>query len=1016
MRPILLEIEGLQSYKERQVIDFEKLCENGLFGIFGETGSGKSTILDAMIFSFYGDIPRASELALEKNGLKNFLNTSSKKMEVYFKFALDEDIYEISRKYAIGKSKGEDVLREKETVLRKNGEIVADSIKKLDRIIAEDFGLSIDDFTRTVVLPQGKFSEFVKLKGADKRVMLENIFAMERYGKALQEKIKKEVNFWTEKDKELERELAELEDVTAERIEELEEEKKFKVEEIERKRKEHSNVEKKYYELKTLKEEIEKYNEQLEKKKNLESQKEEIEYIKAQLSKGQNANEIREYIEKLESTQTDRENLERGLKKLELQGEEGKREIGDLERDIEIQKAEVSKNEKEKSQINYNKSEEDTLNEVIRYKEKLGYEVKNLEKSQKVVGDCKDEMAHYTQLLADNNQELERKKEELKNIPEISRERLNSYREKIEEYQRVIRDYVEKKSQKEECLSKLESLQQKLELLKKEEREINSKLEILEEKRRENLAYELAKELREGEPCPVCGSVHHIEMEHNGSEDIEKIQKELKRANEVKSLNIAEIGKVDGNINSLKESLASLKVVYEERVVDETFYQELSSKKMELENSYAEEEKNLEFLSKERERVNTLVVQLEEKSKNIQINLERVGREYKRYLDEVDEYRKNIETLEKIILEFGEEFAKEPREELESRVKILKENYNRIKRYEEKISLLNRGIERNNSLIAEINNKLEKIRLEIKEYQVKISGADLQRKDLEKTIGELISKYGFVTIGEVKESYISSSEEREYNEKIREYEVNWNSVNILLKDLESRVQGKEFSLELWEEISTLKEKLNQDILDIYQRVEQLSNEITLQKNQLADSKEKKKEQREIRKKRGMAEDLYKKFNKGGFVNFLTTKKLRGVIENASYHINRITNGRYRLYTDDECNFYVIDMFNEGIKRKVGTLSGGEIFIVSLCLALALSKQLQLKGKIPLEFFFLDEGFGSLDNKLLDKVMEAIESIRKEENIKIGIITHLEDLKVRIDKKLQVEKAISGERGTRVKII
>ena len=45
MRPLLLEIEGLQSYKEKQVINFEKLCENGLFGIFGETGSGKSTLI-----------------------------------------------------------------------------------------------------------------------------------------------------------------------------------------------------------------------------------------------------------------------------------------------------------------------------------------------------------------------------------------------------------------------------------------------------------------------------------------------------------------------------------------------------------------------------------------------------------------------------------------------------------------------------------------------------------------------------------------------------------------------------------------------------------------------------------------------------------------------------------------------------------------------------------------------------------------------------------------------------------
>ena len=102
MRPLLLEIEGLQSYKEKQVINFEKLCENGLFGIFGETGSGKSTILDAMIFSLYGKIPRTAELDQDSKSLKNFLNTSSKKMEVYFKFALDEDIYEVSRKYALG--------------------------------------------------------------------------------------------------------------------------------------------------------------------------------------------------------------------------------------------------------------------------------------------------------------------------------------------------------------------------------------------------------------------------------------------------------------------------------------------------------------------------------------------------------------------------------------------------------------------------------------------------------------------------------------------------------------------------------------------------------------------------------------------------------------------------------------------------------------------------------------------------------------------------------------------------
>ena len=422
MRPLLLEIEGLQSYKEKQVINFEKLCDNGLFGIFGETGSGKSTILDAMIFSLYGKIPRTEELDQDSKNLKYFLNPSSKKMEVYFKFALDEDIYEINRKYALGKSKGEDVLREKETVLKKNGEIVADSITKLDKVIAEDFGLSDDDFTRTVVLPQGKFSEFVKLKGKDKREMLEKIFAMEKYGKALQDKIKKEMDFWKEKDEKLNGELAELEDITAEKIEELEKEKANIVEEVNRKTKEQKEIEKRYYELKNLKEEIEKYNEQLERKNRLELEKENIEHIRTQLTRGKNANEIREYIEKLEFSQREKRKVEIELKELKTQEIQYQASIKKLEEEIEIQKEEISKKELEKSQIYFDKSEEDVLNEVIGYKGNLEYVEKGLEKAKRNMEEIQKEIELYTQELANNISELEEKERELSNIPEISRD------------------------------------------------------------------------------------------------------------------------------------------------------------------------------------------------------------------------------------------------------------------------------------------------------------------------------------------------------------------------------------------------------------------------------------------------------------------------------------------------------------------------------------------------------------------------------------------------------------------
>lgn len=98
------------------------------------------------------------------------------------------------------------------------------------------------------------------------------------------------------------------------------------------------------------------------------------------------------------------------------------------------------------------------------------------------------------------------------------------------------------------------------------------------------------------------------------------------------------------------------------------------------------------------------------------------------------------------------------------------------------------------------------------------------------------------------------------------------------------------------------------------------------------------------------------------------------------------------------------------------MSGGETFVVSLVLALALSSQLQLKGNVQLEFFFLDEGFGTLDSVLLDRVIEILEEIKWKEKIKIGIISHVEELKIRIPRRLEVTAAIPGEIGSRVKLV
>ncbi|MBQ9081177.1 MAG: hypothetical protein IJY26_00890, partial [Clostridia bacterium] len=98
---------------------------------------------------------------------------------------------------------------------------------------------------------------------------------------------------------------------------------------------------------------------------------------------------------------------------------------------------------------------------------------------------------------------------------------------------------------------------------------------------------------------------------------------------------------------------------------------------------------------------------------------------------------------------------------------------------------------------------------------------------------------------------------------------------------------------------------------------------------------------------------------------------------------------------------------------VHTLSGGETFLVSLSLALSLSTAIHQKSLRPIEFFFLDEGFGTLDEELVDTVMDSLEKL-KNENFCIGIISHVGELKNRLENKITVIKA-DGEHGSSVRL-
>ena len=112
----------------------------------------------------------------------------------------------------------------------------------------------------------------------------------------------------------------------------------------------------------------------------------------------------------------------------------------------------------------------------------------------------------------------------------------------------------------------------------------------------------------------------------------------------------------------------------------------------------------------------------------------------------------------------------------------------------------------------------------------------------------------------------------------------------------------------------------------------------------------------------------------------------------------------------EKEFRVGDNLDGGNTRSVKTLSGGETFLVSLSLALSLSNTICMKSMRPIEFFFLDEGFGTLDEKLVETVMDVLGKLGKR--FAVGLISHVEELKHRIENKIVVTGA-TEKHGSKV---
>lgn len=897
MRPISLKIKGINSFCEEQTINFEKLTKDGVFGIVGDTGSGKSTVLDAMTIALYGNLSRDTN---------EFINKECDTAFVMLDFCVSEGeneiFYRAERAFKRTGSKECTAVTARLSKGKENPQIIADKTKEMNKAVEKIIGLSFGDFTRTVVLPQGKFSEFLNLRGAERRSMLERIFDLEKYGSLLAQKLKSEKAEVNGQLNSVNSKIEVYGDISEEIYIQKEKELKFSREELEKISEELASVKKKAEETENIFSIINKIKE-------CESELKEIENGKKSID---------DFAEKIGMDFPDGEKLSEA--------------VSSFKRAVEITE-ENEKTKLEQKKIYDRLNNEKKLNETLESRKK-DISVRKTKAAEEV-----ERAVKIKELLANERREDidelikggDRLKEKIEAV-HAAKDNFNNSRKLYMEINAVT-EQIEAENKK------VQNLNDSLQNAESKRTRLNEEIEKAEKAgeyiRERNMAAILAEKLESGKKCPVCGSTEHPEIAKSIEKELmDSCEKELMVLKKKTEEADREINKIKSEI-SASAKLISVKNADRDLKIKETggiSLKELRDAYDKAVSEYTKEEK----LSEERKKAGEKERKYAEAEKN-----ERLARAT---LDKVyEEEKKNDKEIFEIISQI-----KVSEKEVENIQSIYLKNIEEIKR-------LTGGMSPHGLL-----EEAEKVLELAKTYS--------RRKNLAE---DNMKKYN----DELSGRYTNESELIELRRILKETELRKDE-----KSNEAAVREKELE-QIKENIATVKEL--------------------------------RKTQKEVQKKSDMLTELSKLTEGNRFVEYMAENQLEYIAEDASVRLKNISGGRYALELFDG-EFIIRDDFCGGIRRKPSTLSGGETFLTSFSLALALSSRIQMKNSASLNFFFLDEGFGTLDKNTIDVVMKSLERLSGG-GMSVGIITHVEEVKERLPVRLVVEAAVPGEHGSRVSI-
>ena len=1037
MRPKELILHNIGPFTGEHQVDFDTL--GSLFLIYGQTGAGKTTLFDAISYAFYGK-PLGGRSGVMRNLRSHFADDYAVS-DVTLTFFIGAQLYRIKRQLPYTKE-GRKLETPEEVSLEyyENGgweNRSSTNKRETDAAIQNLIKLSDKEFSRIVLLPQGEFAQFLRAQSSDKKETLMHLFPIKRYSDLMQE-AKLRADKLQQEAQTIEANLETLHSRFV--YHRYESDRAELLNEIDRIRDEHGGV---LTALQTKNTELEQEKILAEKRKELELITEELEAcrvreedilnLKAKIEKAQRAAPLAVHVNQL---------LE-----LEAACAADERQIREKRERMEELTARMNALQDRQSDIAAKERQRDSLYAVIDSLRKAAV-------LEQEIGAAQAEEDTLKRAAAAAQAQLQRIEAQLAAVTEKTAaltpavdaldEREHAYRglQTQLDMEKQLHDILCKQEQLTTFLHSYEQAaaharSQLAEIVRDYDIQTEQISRIEEEKKaaeRQRAAAALAEQLEEGTPCPVCGSVHHpapaqdiAQSAFSFDERIEaakrsaaKLQHEKEKAQAALAGAEASYTNYQKQIDEQAAAAADLQLRYKEcsaapfpegkdaaesriketaQQINEAVQAYNASRKAFAEHKTLEEETRR--LQRERQECTQQHHSAEQRLSGVSAALQEKRRQFDQAFLQLPE---DIRTV-RLSADTKAPGAEIPDAEtaLEQCEALLQELKLTINAY--------------HTDTAEASQNLERICGELSTAETHGQERAQQRSEKTALLEAAYIKEGFADLEDLQQAVCSEPEIAQWKTEIDTFYEQYAAYKQAAAGLEKDVTATE-PRDL-DELETAVEALRQRYDEIQARLEVLNTEKAKLEELHAQHTELTKalavKTAEAQNWVALAKDLCgSNPRKLQFDTWILSAFLHEVTVFANKRLERMSEGRYRLAVSEDhgtgnayrgLDLEIADAYT-GKCRPSATLSGGETFMASISLALGLADSIQARaGGIRIDSMFIDEGFGSLDEKALENAVGILDEIRG--NRMVGIISHIGELQSRIPQKIEVIKTGMG---------